>query len=852
MKNFAIFAFLLLCSSFLISQSLPLDPANGWYTADPSRTFIKLVVDQEGIYRVTANDLSNAGFSLAGADPANLHLYFRGVEQPLVVDATGSALNFLEFYGNKNDGVQDTLLYRNPLNGGLPDGSLSPDPAVSLFSDEAAYFLTWDNSPGLRYTDYFNGNYGSYVPESNFPFESKYTFLLSPASYVSGGGSQYDIFQSMNPDYVAGEGYVGDLFEPNAPVTLQVPTPLADMATAQTATVWARIFGRSSWQHVRRISAGATVLIQDTTQGIVIRSFDLSLTNNLTATTSLTFEAFGTQNNGTDVNHVTALSILYHRLPDLANAASLRISGFQNPSESYFSLANAPGSSTGWAYDWKNKVRSKGALNSGQLDLIVPSATQDRDLFVVTDNGLLSPLRIEDASLVNLSSATLAADFVIISSEALDASAQAYAAYRDTARGGLSVRVVHLDEIYDEFGYGSPTPLAIKRFCKVAYENWSQPPSTVLLWGKGSHLIRGQAATEVPTWGFPGNDHDFVSNFALAPPDFYPKMSVGRIPVTSDSEGMEYLAKVDEYEHTLWDPWMLNGLFMGGGPDTLEQVPIINYQADAISLFTSGNYGGTAYSFNKFNGSIVSNTSLTVDQVMQNGIAWAYLFGPSNPDSFDFVFKTPDQYANWGKYPVIVGMGNETAQFTRSAPGLAEKYLLEPGRGAIAYLGGTSYGYLSPEGDYGREYFENAFSQMTGEPLGSLQDSTAAQYLDFWHDQLHLNQVRQMVLLGDPAIVPYNPVNTNLQPGDGQNPLLLFPNPAADRVWLRFQVWKGGNGLIRMYDMLGRTLEPVGLGNLSAGIHTVEIPLQGLAAGAYFLSLEVNGVPRGFAKVVKE
>ena len=58
MKRFSLLYILLLIPFYsLMGQDF--EYGNGWYKSDPSRQFIKLVVEEEGIFRASAQDLQN-------------------------------------------------------------------------------------------------------------------------------------------------------------------------------------------------------------------------------------------------------------------------------------------------------------------------------------------------------------------------------------------------------------------------------------------------------------------------------------------------------------------------------------------------------------------------------------------------------------------------------------------------------------------------------------------------------------------------------------------------------------------------------------------------------------------------
>ena len=79
-----------------------------------------------------------------------------------------------------------------------------------------------------------------------------------------------------------------------------------------------------------------------------------------------------------------------------------------------------------------------------------------------------------------------AADYIIISHSDFLNAIQPLAAYR--ASQGFRVRVVDVQDIYDEFNGGVFDPQAIQGFLSYTYSNWVAPaPSFVLLVGDGHY-----------------------------------------------------------------------------------------------------------------------------------------------------------------------------------------------------------------------------------------------------------------------------------------------------------------------------------------------------------------------------
>ena len=120
---------------------------NEWL--NPAQTYLRIGTTQDGWYRLNAAELRKQGLDLTKIPAQSLQLFRRGQEVAMHVsgeaDGRLDSLDFVEFYGQRNDGWLDTLLYvRHP--------SLMPHPHYSLYSDTATYFLTWrtDGKAGRR------------------------------------------------------------------------------------------------------------------------------------------------------------------------------------------------------------------------------------------------------------------------------------------------------------------------------------------------------------------------------------------------------------------------------------------------------------------------------------------------------------------------------------------------------------------------------------------------------------------------------------------------------------------------------------------------------------------------------
>jgi hypothetical protein len=108
-------------------------------------------------------------------------------------------------------------------------------------------------------------------------------------------------------------------------------------------------------------------------------------------------------------------------------------------------------------------------------------AAGTRRYLAVGSGALKTPAAVVKDRASSLSSATNAADWILITHRELGW--EASGAEQDWVTSlvglrqsqGLRTAVVDVEDIFDEFGYGLPTPQAIKDFIAYAYTNWQSP-----------------------------------------------------------------------------------------------------------------------------------------------------------------------------------------------------------------------------------------------------------------------------------------------------------------------------------------------------------------------------------------
>jgi hypothetical protein len=381
---------------------------------------------------------------------------------------------------------------------------------------------------------------------------------------------------------------------------------------------------------------------------------------------------------------------------------------------------------------------------------------------------------------VTLSATTNAADYLLITSAELRPSVERLAQYR--ANQGLRVKVVTTEQIYDEYGDGYATPLAIKAFIADAYAHWRSPaPRFLTLVGDASQDYKdyynsGQV-NQVPTYliELPGlgqvpSDHWFVT---VAGNDDLPDLLLGRIPAETADEVRIFTDKLIAYETGLPGSWPSRILMASGDQDTRFRDYSDGWMAHVPAIFTRffinpldyfANYLARADFSQALNNDGVGIVSYfghgSVDRWLASndngtgGAAPLELVASDDMNSLSNTRAIPVFFAfnclngmfslpNEGQ--VIKLPDNTTIKYDVPLP---EALLFKEGAGAVAMWSPSSFAYPSEQRWIGEALFTEIFDKGS-RILGSVvNEAKVGPYLDGLIDK---NNLDVFTLIGDPA-----------------------------------------------------------------------------------------------------
>lgn len=733
--------------------------------------YVKIPVAQEGIYKITYEDLQKAGFPLASVNPRTLQLFHRGREQAIYVKGEGNNVfdpsDFILFYGQKNDGTLDKELYTSP--------DAQPHPYYNLYSDTTAYFLTFSltNGAGRRMESFFENNTYNLAPA---PYHLEEKLILFTSNFSGGIVYPYageNRTWSTYGDY--GEGYTGGVinngnfqdivFEGLRQQVTNGPAPKLEVLLA----------GRNNIAREIDILAGATT---GSLQPVHTAAFAGG--RNYLVEESLNWAQL---NGGQSVARVATsagerVSVSYARLTyargwDMEGAAE---KVFHLPAGSgnrrYIEIKNVP-ENIQEAYDVTSpdqvtRIRLR-RLNATTVAAIIPNGDTKRKILLSASPAAVPAVRKVKFRQINPAQP----NYLIVSHPALRKQAgrhadpvKAYGAYRASAAGGgFDTLVVNVGQLYDQFSYGEITPLAIRRL--VTYIAASGQPEYLFLLGKGLDVFTNYHRSTnwtnpnhdlVPTFGWPGADIPFTAR--LNGSGNAPAFPVGRVGARTAEEVANYLNKVREMEAMpLNDFTRKNLVHLGGGINKAQAEQFKRYLAGFEQIAEGLYLGGRVETITKTSDVRVQEIDITKE--VNAGVGLVTFFGHSSPNFSDidlgYVSDDRSGYRNKGKYPVILVNGCDAGNIfsTSALITFGEDWIFTADKGASNFIAHTSTGYSNLLRQYSNLFYKIAYADTAfiDASIGDIQRETIRKFLqEAGVGEPAVAQAQQMVVQGDPAV----------------------------------------------------------------------------------------------------
>jgi hypothetical protein len=783
-------AFCLLMPIVAEAQSGPY--GNEWIV--PGQQYYRIKVARTGLFRLDYQYLTQAG--AAGVSPQRLQLWRRGKEVAIYVGGNQTSLDpttFVEFFGQRNDAALDRGMFRNAAD--------QAQPYYSMFTDTAAYFLTWSNvAPGRRMSQV--------NPTGTTPHASRLQQPLRIETFrwnvINDEANVYQPWAEL------GEGFFSNEFGGGG-ITLPFDTVWSVSAGGQAPHLDIQVVGKTSGPHTSEVSVvapgGTRVLgtLSFSDYGYARKSFPL-LTSDRAANgrVQIVVKQIGTGGNRGDVARVAYARLTFGQTsrwnPRRSQLLFANDSTLAGPA--YYALDSIPASVRGYdVTDPYNVLRVEGqALGNNRRGYVFPQAEgRTHNLLLADADRAIAPETGRRVQFRQISPA--AHNFLIVTSRVLMKPAsgvnnpvRAYANYRaSTAGGAYDTLVVTSEELYDQFHYGEKSALAIRQFAQWMLADSSRPKSLLLL-GKGLgvaefcssyHRMQPENYTYAACGG-PDNtvvrnlvpastrgvsDIFFTANWQSN--DYAPRMATGRVSAQTPQQVLNYLNKLQEHEIPAYAEWRRQVLHYAGGETATERLQFASFLEQYATYVRKPPFGGTVKTFLRANypGVLPSEAPINWAADLNAGAAFISYFGHGDVGYLDWSITNINNPAsginNKGKYPVMYVSGCATGNVFRAIPSFGgDQYLLAPDKGFIGFLSDSDLGFAYDLHEMHTEMTKLLFSdpQWYGKPVAEVQQEVTRR-LQGTNSAPNATTAMLMntIWQGDPALKLYSPLKPDFQ-----------------------------------------------------------------------------------------
>ncbi len=521
-----------------------------------SGNWYKVIVRDNGVYRIDRTALIQAGAPVSSLDPRTIRL-FSGGGKILPLDNSNPLLELEEiaiFVSGEEDGFldsEDFILFFgwSPNDWNYDSAADEIGFNTNPFTDENVFWLTFDpvdsfpQSPRRMHT--IDGN----------PVEAN---PIIPADF----NSRIHVEQDNSLRFYS-SGLVADYFNwywmetPSARLFVSVPGLVPEEGglikikhTQSYPDLW--------------LNGEPLEIIDSLSSASLSVAFSFDFHGGMVDTIEMQFPgATGAYLDWYEIEYSRSFEChdrqLLFESPEVSGIARYQISGLYSPQIHLLDVT-----------DHRDVRRIVGAEVDGETATFQDTIRADagKRYFLVDESRIKKPTRFVRDETSHWRETSNQADFLIITHPDFYDQMQSLKTLRESL-DHMSVEVVKLQDIYDEFSGGLSDPVAIRDFLKFAYGNWEKPaPAYVLLVGDGHYDYKDNLGTGsgnfippfCPMWegDVSVSDDQYVYfgrygyldyDTSYGPADRGLDMVIGRWPVRTPEEAGVVLDKVIGYEN---------------------------------------------------------------------------------------------------------------------------------------------------------------------------------------------------------------------------------------------------------------------------------------------------------------
>lgn len=746
----------------------------------------RFYVEKSGVYRVNRSFLQQLGFDV-NTDPRNIKIYGNGGRMVALgnsdyypADLEENAITFI----GEEDGKFDTADYILFYAEGVDNWSADNGSHNNLYADRSYYYVTSQGGPGKRITA-----------------------MGEPAGAPTLTTGVFDEYQFHEKDLVniarLGRKWHGEAFSVNNKQDFEFTVPDIEMSPV-SITVGAAANSVVATSMAATVNGQALTSLSFTPPATSVAAMEHIRTGTFTPTGSTFTVNLTYNNNGAPGSNAWLDYIIVkakRRLNGTGKQFRFRYNDAAlNNGVIQYNVSNASGISEVW--DITDIYNAGKVVNAGQQNQFSFKAGlgEVRQYITVVPSDYYTPLRESQARVANQDiKGTIFngsngqfqdVDYIIVTPASLNASADRLANLHRNQ--GLNVKVVNLENIYQEFSSGKQDIGAIRNMIKYVYYNASSVTNRVKyvnLFGDASFDYKNRTPNNtniVPIMQAydsnggvdPRNPNNFSVITTFITDDFYGAMdpgegrfgfgdsegldiAVGRMLVTGRQQADEMVNKVAEYiDAASYGRWRNEFVVMtddldgngserfvvemeNGVSDPLKQNrPFVNvrkFHTDAYVQQSSS--GGQRYPDAKEQFIRAINYGALVVNYLghggENGLASERMYEKTDADNL----------TNRYKYPLFITASCEVTKFDNPYhPTVGEFTYWNPKGGAIGLISTTRALYISSAYVFNPRITRELYA------FGQNEYPSISEALRRAKVGLGLRDLRMICFVGDPAL----------------------------------------------------------------------------------------------------
>ena len=745
------------------ANKIETDENNSWINY--SGNYVKLAVAEDGIYRITKDELDAQGILSDGINPKTFQLFESGSEVDIFVggedDNSFDENDYIEFYGEKNYNEN----YRT-----INADNEEYNPYLNRYTDTTYYFLTWGDIEGKRIAI-------DSSPQNTTAGQLEYHAHLLHFE-------KNTMYQNCNSDEIANQlpgwkknkaWYWSFLFVSSTNNIVSLP----NLYPSIPATAYLKFTGYASnivtGSHNVELRFNNTEIASKTIdrfkQGLL--EGEITAENLNSSSNTFTIQNYATE---ATVNSIVIdwFEVEYPKYNILENDTLLITvpEGFNNNIRR-IKINNAALGNNYVIYKTGENPKKIQNYRIQNEVLTFSDIISTGDKYVISsESGMLTPGMNYIGKFTNLTSDKSAADYIALTASQFIEGVEDYTNFIGRIYE-LNTRIIDVKDIFNEFGFGYSTPESIKDFIQYAVTNWNSPkPSYLVLIGDACYDYKnytGQYLSRnyVPSFGDPVGDNWY----AMSDESIYiPQLKVGRIPILTLSELAYYKSKIENNINQEYSIWNKQYIFFSGG-DGSNELQLEQFREANDSVITKvvdpRPISGNSYHFYKTTDPVTNRGEYTEDEyeeALSNGSIIISYLGHSGTSTWDNeINNVTDLYNNTNHNPLISDFGCSTNKFAE--PDIicfGEGFLLDGDGQAINYIGNSSLGFTSTA-RYAPKYFYDSLLRDSTHEVGNAHIYAKTKIFEKYGNS---SSVRLFSLtnsiLGDPAIKIRVPEKQNL------------------------------------------------------------------------------------------